>query len=94
MHPDFMCMLWMDTPTCLHGSLFPTDRSVAATQLPLYLHTARVIYYPMREIDKVLMAVAEHGADALDALQAALDAQPQSDRLAQRLRIARHRYGV
>ena len=46
MHPDFLCILLMCTPKCLHGSVFPNALPPAAAQLPVGIKSVRAIHYP------------------------------------------------
>ena len=94
MHPRYMCILLMHTSASLHGSVFPDDPATAAVSLPRRLSTARVIHYPLRGTESALLHTAEEGRAAAEALLAALERQPQSRRLAQRLREALDAHGV
>ena len=86
MHPEYLTILLMNTPTTLHGSVFPDDLHRAAEQMPTGLLCVRAIHYPLHWIDCMLHKLRDH-PEGIANLLSALDRQgAQSARVAVRLR--------
>ena len=80
-HPDFLCILLMQTPTSLHGSVFPNSMEEGVASVDVSVCAVRVIHYGIASIDAMMKAM-RNDDEALAHLATALE---QSGHLSERL---------